>query len=70
LLRESITALEAKLNPNKFVRLHRSAIVNIDYVREIHRDARTEGWVLLSAGERVRLNKTGWRKLAAMNGIS
>ena len=70
LLRESITALEAKLNPNKFVRLHRSAIVNIDYVREIHRDARTEGWVLLSTGERVRLNKTGWRKLGAMNGIS
>jgi two-component system LytT family response regulator len=70
LLRESITALEAKLNPNKFVRLHRSAIVNIDYVREIHRDARTEGWVLLSTGERVRLNKTGWRKLAAMSGIS
>jgi LytTr DNA-binding domain len=60
LLRESIAALEAKLNPAKFVRLHRSAIVNIDHVREIHRDGRTEGWVLLSTRERVRLNKTGW----------
>ena len=70
LLRESIRALEAKLNPNKFIRLHRSAIVNIDYVREIHRDGRAEGWVLLSTGERVRLNKTGWQKLSALNGIS
>jgi two-component system, LytTR family, response regulator len=70
LLRESIRALEAKLNPNKFVRLHRSAIVNIDHVREIHRDGRTEGWVLLSTGERVRLNKTGWQKLVALNGVS
>jgi two-component system, LytTR family, response regulator len=70
LLRESIRALEAELDPNKFVRLHRSAIVNIDHVREIHRDGRTEGWVLLSTGVRVRLNKSGWHKLIAMNGTS
>lgn len=70
LLRESIRALEAKLNPNKFIRLHRSAIVNIDHVREIHRDGRAEGWVLLSTGERVRLNKTGWQRLVALNSIS
>jgi two-component system LytT family response regulator len=70
LLRESIRALESKLNPDKFVRLHRSVIVNIDHVREIHRDGRSEGWVLLSTGERVRLNKTGWQKLIAMRGIS
>jgi LytTr DNA-binding domain len=70
LLRESIRALEVKLNPNKSIRLHRSAIVNIDHVREIHRDGRTEGWVLLSTGERVRLNKLGWQKLTAMHRIS
>jgi len=66
LLRESIRALEAKLDATKFIRLHRSAIVNIDHVREIHRDGRSEGWVLLSTGTRVRLNKSGWRKLAAL----
>jgi len=43
LLRETIKALEAKLDPNKFVRLHRSAIVNLDHVREIHRDGRSDG---------------------------
>jgi two-component system LytT family response regulator len=69
LLRESIKSLEAKLDPSKFARLHRSAIVNIDHVREIHGDGRTDGWVLLSTGERVRLNRTGWQKLIAMNTV-
>ena len=69
LLRESIKALEAKLDSHKFVRLHRSAIVNIDHVREIHRDGRAEGWVLLSTGERVRMNRTGWQKLIALNSM-
>jgi two-component system, LytTR family, response regulator len=69
LLRESIKALDARLDPKKFVRLHRSAIVNIGHVREIHRDGRAEGWVLLSTGERVRMNRTGWQKLVALNSL-
>jgi len=40
--------------------------VNIDRVREIHRDGRTEDWVLLSTRERVRLNKIRLAKLLAM----
>lgn len=67
LVRGSIKVLDAKLDPAKFVRLHRSAIVNVDYVREIHRDGRT-GWVLLSSGARVRMNKAGWQKLVAISG--
>lgn len=70
LLRESIRALEAKLDPKKFIRLHRSAIVNLDYVREIHRDGQAEGWVLLSTGARVRLNRNGWRKLIGVTSAS
>lgn len=70
LLRESIRALEAKLDPKKFIRLHRSAIVNLDHVREIHRDGQAEGWVLLSTGARVRLNRNGWRKLIGVTSAS
>jgi two-component system, LytTR family, response regulator len=70
LLRESIRALETKLDPKKFVRLHRSAIVNLDHVREIHRDGQAEGWVLLSTGVRVRLNRNGWRKLIDLTSAS
>ena len=70
LLRESIRALETKLDPKKFIRLHRSAIVNLDHVREIHRDGQAEGWVLLSTGSRVRLNRNGWRKLTGVTSAS
>jgi two-component system LytT family response regulator len=70
LLRESIRALEGKLDPKKFIRLHRSAIVNLDHVREIHRDGQAEGWVLLSTGARVRLNRNGWRKLMSATSAS
>lgn len=66
LLRESIRALETKLDPNKFIRLHRSAIVNLDHVREIHRDGQSEGWVLLSTGAQVRLNRHGWQRLTGV----
>ncbi len=70
LLRESIRSLESKLDPTRFIRLHRSAIVNLDHVREIHRDGQSEGWVLLSTGARVRLNRNGWRKLIGATGAS
>jgi two-component system, LytTR family, response regulator len=69
LMRESIKDLEHRLDPRKFVRLHRSAIVNIDHVREVHRDGREEGWVKLTSGERVRMNLRGWQRLVAMPGV-
>jgi two-component system LytT family response regulator len=68
LLRESIKHLETQLDAKKFIRIHRSAIVNIDYVREIHRDRRSEGWVLVANGEQVRMSTAGWQKLLAANG--
>ena len=70
LLRESIRALETKLDAKKFIRVHRSAIVNLDHVREIHRDGQSEGWVLLSTGARVPLNRNGWRKLLGVTSAS
>jgi two-component system LytT family response regulator len=63
MLRESIKNLEAQLDPKKFIRIHRSAIVNIDHVREIHREGRSEGWTLLANGDRVRMSTAGWQKL-------
>jgi two-component system, LytTR family, response regulator len=67
LLRESIKHMETQLDARKFIRIHRSAIVNIDFVREIHRDRRSEGWVLVANGEQVRMSTAGWQKLLAAN---
>jgi two-component system LytT family response regulator len=35
LLRETMTALESKLDPADFVRIHRSTIVRVDKIREL-----------------------------------
>jgi two-component system, LytTR family, response regulator len=48
--RESMAALEARLDARRFVRIHRKAIVNIRCLREVRRDA-TGGLVaVLSSG--------------------
>jgi two-component system, LytTR family, response regulator len=65
MLRETIKQLAETLDPRRFVRVHRSAIVQIGQVREILREGRTEGWVLLANGQRVRMSKSGWDALLA-----
>jgi two-component system LytT family response regulator len=67
MLRETIKQLSGTLDPGKFVRVHRSAIVNIDHVREILREGRNEGWVLLSNGHRLKMSKMGWQNLLAVS---
>jgi two-component system LytT family response regulator len=65
LLREPIKQLAASLDPVRFVRVHRSAIVNINFVREIVREGRSEGAVVLQNGHRLRMSKVGWQTLLA-----
>lgn len=65
MLRETIKRLAETLDPRKFVRIHRSAIVNIGHVREVLREGRSEGWVLLSNGHRLKMSKAGWHALLA-----
>jgi two-component system LytT family response regulator len=63
MLRETIKQLSSSLDPKRFVRIHRSAIVNVDQVREILREGRTEGWVVLTSGQRLKMSKSGWQNL-------
>lgn len=65
LIREPIKQLAATLDPGRFVRVHRSAIVNIGCVREIIREGRGEGAVILNGGQRLRMSKVGWQSLLA-----
>ena len=65
MLRETIKQLAEMLDPRKFVRVHRSAIVNIGQVREILRGGRSEGWVQLAGGHRLKMSKAGWDALLA-----
>lgn len=51
LLREKMDALEAKLDAAKFIRIHRSAIVNIAFISEIEVWGRGEHKVVMSGGK-------------------
>ena len=50
--------LEGRLDPEKFFRVHRSAIINLERVREIHPLFRGDCDLLLEGGRRVRLSRT------------
>jgi two-component system LytT family response regulator len=58
LLREPLADLEKRLDPQRFVRVHRSAIVNVERVREIHPLFRGDCALVLADGTRVRLSRT------------
>lgn len=68
MLRETIKQLSITLDPRKFVRIHRSVIVNVERVSEIQREGRSEGAVVLHSGLRLRMSRRGWQDLIAANG--
>ena len=70
MLRESITDLAAKLDPATFRRVHRSAIVKMNYVAEIYREGLDEGTVVLLNGQRLKMSKTGRFKLTRLARLS
>lgn len=57
LIRESLSSLESRLDPTRFVRVHRSAIVNLDRVREYRTDTPGECAVLLRDGTRIAVSR-------------
>ncbi|RXH57857.1 LytR/AlgR family response regulator transcription factor [Granulicella sibirica] len=65
MLRETVKQLENTLDPARFVRIHRSTIVNMDYVCEVAREGRNEASVLLNRGQRLKMSKNGWQNLVA-----
>ncbi|HEV7554860.1 MAG TPA: LytTR family DNA-binding domain-containing protein [Kofleriaceae bacterium] len=56
-VRHSLAALEARLDARRFVRIHRSAVVNVARIRELdHADA-SELVVVLSTGARLPVSR-------------
>jgi len=68
MLRESMAALEARLDPELFFRVHRSAIVNLERVRELQPYSRREHVLVLRDGTRLRLTRSRRERLAALLG--
>lgn len=60
LLRETMKHLEAQLDPARFVRIHRSTIVNLEKVKELQPFFRGEYVVVLHTGVTLKLSR-GYR---------
>jgi two-component system LytT family response regulator len=57
LLRETISGLESQLDPKKFLRIHRSAIVKIDKIKELQPWFHGEYRVILEGGKQLMLSR-------------
>jgi two-component system LytT family response regulator len=57
LIRETIGSLEADLDPQIFLRIHRSAIVNIERIQELHQLFHGDYRVLLRDGTQLTLSR-------------
>ena len=58
LVRQTMADLETSLDAQRFVRVHRKAIVNVDRVREMHPLFRGDCTLVLADGTQVRLSRT------------
>lgn len=64
LLRETISSLEAQLAPQKFFRVHRSGLVNLEYVREIEPLFGGRAKITLESGAEITASRRYYRKFS------
>ncbi len=66
LMRETMARLEARLDPKRFIRIHRSTIVNIDRLRKLSPSFAGEYAVVLHDGTKLRLSRGYHERIAAL----
>ena len=66
LMRETMARLEARLDPRKFIRIHRSTIVNIDRLRKLSPSFAGEYAVILHDGTKLKLSRGYHERIATL----
>ena len=66
LLREPMKNLESRLDPSVFVRVHRSAIVNMRRVKELRRIDDSGYAVVLGDGTQLRISRSRWAHVESL----
>jgi two-component system LytT family response regulator len=63
---QSLSDLEAQLDPAKFVRVHRSYLVNIDFVKGLERVSKDGQVAVLQSGQQIPISRAGHERLRAI----
>lgn len=58
IIRETMKALQQRLDPSRFQRVHRSAIVNVKKVKELHPHSNGEYFMILDGGQELKLSRS------------
>jgi len=66
LVRETLNTMESRLDPRQFMRLHRSAIVNVDRIQQLSPWARGEQAAVLTDGTQLTVGRMYRSRLAAL----
>ena len=68
LLRDTVAALEKTLDPDRFTRVHRSVIVQIDRIAELHPESHGDFTLRLRSGTQLSLSRTFSKKVVSAFG--
>lgn len=68
MVRQTLSAMEAQLDPKRFVRIHRSAIVNVERIRELQPLFNGEHSLHLDNGTKLTLSRSYKEKLFQLVG--
>jgi two-component system LytT family response regulator len=70
LLRETLGEMESRLDPHRFFRVHRSAIVNLGRIKELQSHFHGDGVVVLHDGSRLRVSRGRRERLHQLLGLT
>ncbi|MGH8327983.1 MAG: LytTR family DNA-binding domain-containing protein, partial [Steroidobacteraceae bacterium] len=69
-IREAMQTLEERLDPNRFMRVHRSVIVRLDLVDALHRGGGGDYELQMKGGVRLRVSRSRREALERWLGLS
>jgi len=62
---QTLTQVEASLDPGRFVRIHRSFLLNLDRLARVETDERENRVAILTDGRRLPVSRSGYTRLSA-----
>jgi two-component system LytT family response regulator len=63
---QTLTEVESSLDPAKFVRIHRSYLLNLDWLSRVELDERENRIAILTDGRRLPVSRAGYTRLSEL----